>query len=272
MDLELLKAASAGNGSLPVIVVTAFPSVPTAIEAVRCAVVDYLVKPFDFDQLVRAVRQALKARSAARMLESLRSVLGDGGTVAQIARRAATPGNGHASDALTPREREIVSALATGQRVGSIAERLGVSEHTVRNHLKAVYRKLDVHSQVELLSRFRTANPRFDDFPDRRARMAWAVWKHKPDQFEKFHDWLLTGFDIFLIYFYLLCFYYMQVIAAPRFLGRHGQDDRYEEKCDLQDSDSTRRRTQEDTRHFIRNTTEILLCCAPLSDISRGRS
>ena len=159
MDLELLKAASAGNGALPVIVVTAFPSVPTAIEAVRCAVVDYLVKPFDFDQLVRAVRQALKARSAARMLESLRSVLGDGGTVAQIARRAATPSNGHASDSLTPREREIVSALSTGQRVGAIAERLGVSEHTVRNHLKAVYRKLDVHSQVELLSRWRTNAP-----------------------------------------------------------------------------------------------------------------
>jgi two-component system nitrate/nitrite response regulator NarL len=155
-DLELLKAAAASSGVLPVIVVTAYPSVPTAIEAVRCAVVDYLVKPFDFDQLVRAVRQALKARSAARMLESLRTVLGDGGTVAQIARRAATATNGHAADALTPREREIVSALSTGQRVGAIAERLGVSEHTVRNHLKAVYRKLDVHSQVELLSRWRT--------------------------------------------------------------------------------------------------------------------
>ena len=155
-DLELLKASASSNAVLPVIVVTAYPSVPTAIEAVRCAVVDYLVKPFDFDQLVRAVRQALKARNAARMLESLRSVLGDGGTIAQIARRAATSTNGHAADALTPREREIVSALSTGQRVGAIAERLGVSEHTVRNHLKAVYRKLDVHSQVELLSRWRT--------------------------------------------------------------------------------------------------------------------
>ena len=156
MDLELLKAAATGNSVLPVIVVTAYPSVPTAIEAVRCAVVDYLVKPFDFDQLLKAVRQALKARKAARMLESLRNVLGDGGTIAHIARRAATPTNGHTADALTPREREIVSALATGQRVGAIAERLGVSEHTVRNHLKAVYRKLDVHSQVELLSRWRT--------------------------------------------------------------------------------------------------------------------
>jgi len=156
MDLELLKAAAAANAVLPVIVVTAYPSVPTAIEAVRCAVVDYLVKPFDFDQLLGSVRKALKASRTAHMLESLRNVLGDGGTIAQIARRAAAPTNGHSADTLTPREREIVSALSMGQRVGAIAERLHVSEHTVRNHLKAVYRKLDVHSQVELLSRWRT--------------------------------------------------------------------------------------------------------------------
>ena len=154
-DFELLRVAAV-SGVLPVIVVTAYPSLPTAIEAVRCAVVDYLVKPFDFEELLRAVRRALETRRAARMLESLRSVLADGGTIAQIARRAAAPTNGHTADALTPREREIVAALSTGQRVGAIAERLGVSEHTVRNHLKAVYRKLDVHSQVELLSRWRT--------------------------------------------------------------------------------------------------------------------
>lgn len=152
-DLELLKAAA---GSMPVIVVTAYPSVPTAIEALRSAVVDYIVKPFDFEELLKAVQRALEARKAARLLESLRTALGDGSVVAQIARRAAAPANGHAGDSLTPRERQIVSALSTGQRVGTIAGRLGVSEHTVRNHLKAVYRKLDVHSQVELLSRWRT--------------------------------------------------------------------------------------------------------------------
>jgi DNA-binding NarL/FixJ family response regulator len=159
MELELLKAA-ASIGTLPVIVVTAYPSVPTAIEALRFAVVDYLVKPFDFEELLRAVRRALETRKTARMLESLRTALADGGTVAQIARRAAVPTNGKPGDSLTPREREIVSALANGQRVGAIAERLGVSEHTVRNHLKAVYRKLDVHSQVELLSRWRSQAPR----------------------------------------------------------------------------------------------------------------
>lgn len=154
-DLELLRAATS-SALLPVIVVTAYPSVPTAVEALRCSVVDYLVKPFDFEELLRAVRRALETRKAARMLESLRGALSDGGTVVQIARRAAASTNGSAADALTPREREIVSALSAGQRVGAIAGRLGVSEHTVRNHLKAVYRKLDVHSQVELLSRWRT--------------------------------------------------------------------------------------------------------------------
>jgi two-component system nitrate/nitrite response regulator NarL len=153
--LELLKAVAASGSAVPIIVVTAHPSVPTAVQALRCAVVDYLVKPFAFDELLGAVRRAIETRKAARMLETLRGMLSDGGMVVQIARRVASHPNGHANDVLTPREREIVAALSAGQRVGAIAGRLGVSEHTVRNHLKAVYRKLDVHSQVELLSRWR---------------------------------------------------------------------------------------------------------------------
>jgi len=152
---EVLRAVTASNGMLPVVVVTGHPSVASAIEAMRSGVIDYLLKPVDFDELLRTVRRALETRKVARTLESLRVVLGDGHTVAQIARRAATASNGSSHDTLTPREREIVLALSNGQRVGAIAEKLGVSEHTVRNHLKAVYRKLDVHSQVELLSRWR---------------------------------------------------------------------------------------------------------------------
>jgi DNA-binding NarL/FixJ family response regulator len=154
-DGETLRAVATGNGMLPVIVVTGQPSVSSAIEAMRSGVIDYLLKPVDFDELLRTVRRALETRKVARTLESLRAVLGDSHTVARIARRAATASNGASSDTLTPREREIVLALSNGQRVGAIAGKLGVSEHTVRNHLKAVYRKLDVHSQVELLSRWR---------------------------------------------------------------------------------------------------------------------
>lgn len=52
---------------------------------------------------------------------------------------------------LSPREREIVELLARGHRVATIAPRLYLSKHTVRNHLKSVFRKAGVNSQAELV-------------------------------------------------------------------------------------------------------------------------
>ena len=54
---------------------------------------------------------------------------------------------------LSRRERDVVTHLLQGHRVVSIAELLEVSEHTVRNHLKSIFRKLGVHSQAELVDR-----------------------------------------------------------------------------------------------------------------------
>jgi DNA-binding CsgD family transcriptional regulator len=53
---------------------------------------------------------------------------------------------------LTPREMEIVGALFDGWRVPRLAERDGVSVKTLRNQLTAIYRKLDVQDQGELLA------------------------------------------------------------------------------------------------------------------------
>jgi DNA-binding CsgD family transcriptional regulator len=53
---------------------------------------------------------------------------------------------------LSQRERDVVLALRRGLRLSDIARVLGISNHTARNHLKHVFRKLGVHSQVELLS------------------------------------------------------------------------------------------------------------------------
>lgn len=52
---------------------------------------------------------------------------------------------------ITPREREIVCGLVCYRRLSRVAEVLGISVHTARNHLKSVFRKLNVHSQDELL-------------------------------------------------------------------------------------------------------------------------
>ena len=50
---------------------------------------------------------------------------------------------------LTPREMEILCLLAEGQSNKLIARNLGISDGTVKLHVKAILRKLDVHSRVE---------------------------------------------------------------------------------------------------------------------------
>jgi DNA-binding CsgD family transcriptional regulator len=57
-------------------------------------------------------------------------------------------------DLLTPRERDVLEALLTGRRIRGIAAARGLSTHTVRNHVKAILFKLEVHSQEELIALF----------------------------------------------------------------------------------------------------------------------
>lgn len=57
---------------------------------------------------------------------------------------------------LTPRETDILELMLRGHRVPGIAERLYLSPHTVRNHLKVLFRKAGVSSQTELIERLRS--------------------------------------------------------------------------------------------------------------------
>jgi len=55
---------------------------------------------------------------------------------------------------LSRREREVLRLLLANHKPQTIAKRLFISLHTVRNHLRSIFEKLDVHSQTELLARF----------------------------------------------------------------------------------------------------------------------
>lgn len=63
------------------------------------------------------------------------------------------PAAGRAGDALTPREREVLSLLAEGLSNKAIAARLGVSEHTAKFHVNAILGKLGVDSRAEAIVR-----------------------------------------------------------------------------------------------------------------------
>lgn len=53
-------------------------------------------------------------------------------------------------DPLTAREREVLSLVGRGLRAREAADHLEISAHTVRDHLKSIYRKLDVSSRAEV--------------------------------------------------------------------------------------------------------------------------
>ena len=52
-------------------------------------------------------------------------------------------------DCLSARETEVLSLVARGLRAAEVASTLGISPHTVRDHIKSIYRKLDVSSRAE---------------------------------------------------------------------------------------------------------------------------
>lgn len=72
--MKVVKLAKNVSPTLPVIMITAYPTVDSAVEAFKSGVTDYLVKPFTIDQLISSVEDVLKisrARDRADLLETL---------------------------------------------------------------------------------------------------------------------------------------------------------------------------------------------------------
>jgi DNA-binding CsgD family transcriptional regulator len=62
--------------------------------------------------------------------------------------------------ALSPREKEIMRLIATGATKAAVAESLGISFHTVDNHLRRVYLKTGAHSRTEASVKLCLDDPR----------------------------------------------------------------------------------------------------------------
>ncbi len=154
--LELLEELRQREIQTPVIIMTGYPSMGSAIRALNSGVAAYLVKPFKARELLDSVKAALTGnrsreltRAAADQLHELRSDVG------RPARGMRAPIEEYPElKTLSPREREVLKIFLKGHRVPTIARDLFISPYTVRNHLKAIFAKLGVRSQVELVELF----------------------------------------------------------------------------------------------------------------------
>lgn len=153
------------------ILITGYPEVGTAIAAMKLSVVDYLTKPISPPELRQSVERGLAWGRAVRqlntahaevsewleMLGDVRDALQQTPALAQNSPPSGSPAdllerlNDEERALLTPREIEIIEAFTGGQRIQEIATAFSVSVHTVRNHFRSIFSKLNVNSQVELL-------------------------------------------------------------------------------------------------------------------------
>ncbi len=141
--LEVLRALRNSGMKTPIVMLTTSNEERDLVECLRNGAQGYLLKDMEPGELVNALRDIQSGRTvvAPELTGVLaRVVQGDSAEP----ERQESP-----FSELTPRELEILCLLAEGQSNKVIARNLGISDGTVKLHVKAVLRKLNVHSRVE---------------------------------------------------------------------------------------------------------------------------
>ena len=142
--LEILRTLKAGKKCPPIVMLTTSDREQDLVEALRTGASGYLLKDMEPDALVVALRAIVAGETV--VAPSLAPALA---RVVQGHKPAPAPSEEEGLfDCLTPREREILILLAEGLSNRGIGNNLGISEGTVKVHVKAILRKLDVASRV----------------------------------------------------------------------------------------------------------------------------
>lgn len=142
--LNVLRQLRKAHPNLRVIMLTTSSNENDLVEALRSGARGYLLKDIEPDELVVALHEVLAGKTvvAPELATVLASVVqGDNNRTQDD--KAANP-----FSELTPREYEILTLLAEGQSNKVIARNLGISDGTVKLHVKAILRKLNVSSRI----------------------------------------------------------------------------------------------------------------------------
>ncbi len=138
--LDLMEQLEKLGRKSPIVFLSGQSHPQQIVKGLKKGALDFLFKPFNIDELLRAIDQALDYDQ-----KQLKRNLKDG----EIKRNFNT---------LTPREKEVCTLLVEGLMNKEIAERLGTTDATIKVHKARVMEKMQAHSLQDLVKFYLEAN------------------------------------------------------------------------------------------------------------------
>lgn len=131
--IELIRALKGVGCLLPVIVITGHADVGRAVDAMKAGASDFIEKPYESEQLIRAVRGCIEENDAAVDASATRT---------RVMRRL---------ESLTGRERQVLDLIVDGASNKIIASQLAISPRTVEIYRANVMSKMRAESLSDLI-------------------------------------------------------------------------------------------------------------------------
>ena len=131
--LQLQERLRQSGAGLPVVFLTGNGNVPLSVRAMKAGAEDFLTKPVNAQDLLRAVRAALQRATEQQAEREERAALEE------------------RLVALTPREREVLRHVIAGKMNKQIAAELGTGEQNIKVHRGRLMRKMGVSSVADLV-------------------------------------------------------------------------------------------------------------------------
>lgn len=143
--LEATRLMTAQHPEVKIVMLTVSDDENDLFEAVKSGAQGYLLKDLEASQFFEALdaidrgEAVIPTRLAGNLLEEFRS-------------KSQEVGEAEPSDALSPREREVLDQVSQGLTNKEVAERLYISENTVKYHMKNILDKLHLRNRSQVIA------------------------------------------------------------------------------------------------------------------------